>query len=1059
MKKSLSLLASIALVTTSLISLAPAAQASPQANTRFSTITESRNLTQNSNFQAEADERAVRITAHVELSSAQYAAIGANKKLTARMVLKNGSATVGRENSVNFSGAISNPSSGSNTVTTNSNTGAVTIYVNLEANLLPATNYQVSVELLVDGTLRTITTDYTLSSLRGEFNKVGKSITTSGAETNISFNGQTCISASGYGTLTAGDVLEARVLDSASNTYSMWFDARRQAGMTTPFTYNNTSNLYELTLTQQMIDERFAVSSYISVSSPAAATYDPTISLKEVGSNTELSEACATAPAAPTLTATATGLNMTVDPTGANAMICYIADASSPGIWIQRNYAFSPQTTCIFNGLKRGNYVGWTERESRISQTNSTTVISDPSPKTASVNYAGGNANYRTFSGTSGGSGQGSLTLSNIDYVGSDFNTERRGSDGNGGVLVATIHAGDNEVKIRRLTPTGMSATFGGSGEVTVTLPPVNIRTGTPNIGWYGTGRDKWMTSMTVPFAQTYDGFGGGSSLTVFVTGDYAGTNQTTNLFSSGEIGRFCANNVTGADNSVWSASLGQVVSAPTADPLITVNCEIRHGQTGSFYSTLPFLATITSAGLEFKAALGDEPTSSEKCTISINSAVNSGATGSEVMIASFQRTWNPSGNECWLFNSSVPATSAVSRDLFTVTSAYARTAARDVMTVTGTNEPVLGFQSGMGASPTMRLIVSGPNTHLMTSEVSGSSPNQVIKYRMARLTNSSFGVFEQQPFLNVNSTDSFASGTNFSQISDYSENQAGSVLISRSDFTTGSTAARVDLSTGALTSYQQMASTGTGMLDGGSLILGNSSGALNFYGITSRTTAVLGQWVTTGAFDPALSQLPINQGASNTGVSAPSMGGGGGAPAPGPAGPAAAPYTGPIVKAPGLSKTVTRGNKLKLEGSSLAGVTKVTVAGKDAKVKVNSAGEIEIIVPSDLPNGTYDLIVTSASGVLTVQDAIKVANFASVSASTKLIEDTVKVYYFNAVGAGKVQIMHNGKEVAWVNATTDSDSKLRDGYLVRTINLEPGKNVIEIFVDGVRVKRVAHTN
>jgi hypothetical protein len=354
-----------------------------------------------------------------------------------------------------------------------------------------------------------------------------------------------------------------------------------------------------------------------------------------------------------------------------------------------------------------------------------------------------------------------------------------------------------------------------------------------------------------------------------------------------------------------------------------------------------------------------------------------------------------------------------------------------------------------------MRLIVSGPNTHLLTSDVSGSSPNQVVKYRIARLSNNSFGTFEQQPFMNVASTDSFNSGTNFSQIADYSENQAGSVLLSRSDFSAGSTAARVDLATGEMTTYQQMASSSVGMADGGSVILGNSSGALNFFGITSRTTAVLGQWTTTGAFDPALSALPINQGASNTGVSQGNPG-----PNPGPA-PVVAPgaaYSGPIVKAPGLSKTVTRGNKLKLEGSSLSGVTKVTVAGKDASVKVNSAGEIEIIVPSDLPNGTYDLIVTSASGVLTVQDAIKVANFASVSASTKLIEDAVKVYYFAAVGAGKVQFMLNGKEVAWVSAATDSDPKLRDGYLVRTIDLQPGKNVIEIFVDGVRVKRVAHT-
>jgi hypothetical protein len=367
-----------------------------------------------------------------------------------------------------------------------------------------------------------------------------------------------------------------------------------------------------------------------------------------------------------------------------------------------------------------------------------------------------------------------------------------------------------------------------------------------------------------------------------------------------------------------------------------------------------------------------------------------------------------------------------------------------------------------MGMSATMRLIVSGPNTHLLTSEVSGSSPNQIIKYRIARLTSGSFGAFEQQPFLNVASTDSFNSGTNLSQIADYSENVAGSVLLSRSDYASGSTAARVDLSTGVMTSYQQMASSsGMGMTDGGSLILGNASGALNFYGITSRTTAVLGQWTTSGAFDPALTALPINQGASNTGVSQGNPG-----PNPGPQQqvPAAAPYTGPVVKAPGITRTVTKGMKVKIEGSALTSVSKVTIDGKDAKVKVNSEGEIEIVVPSDLANGTYDMVVTSASGLLTVQDAVRVGPTATLLAgdtkpSTKLKDDgSVKVHVYNVIGAGKVQIFVNGVEVAWVNAEDGSDPKLLNDYLVRTIDLAEGKNVIEIYVNLKRVDRKAYT-
>jgi len=78
-----------------------------------------------------------------------------------------------------------------------------------------------------------------------------------------------------------------------------------------------------------------------------------------------------------------------------------------------------------------------------------------------------------------------------------------------------------------------------------------------------------------------------------------------------------------------------------------------------------------------------------------------------------------------------------------------------------------------------------------------------------------------------------------------------------------------------------------------------------------------------------------------------------------------------------------------------------------------------------------------------------------------------VKFYAKNAIGAGKVQFMLNGREIAWVRAIEATDPKLRTvtagpmagvSYLVRTITLQPGKNALEIYVDGERVRRVAYT-
>jgi hypothetical protein len=78
----------------------------------------------------------------------------------------------------------------------------------------------------------------------------------------------------------------------------------------------------------------------------------------------------------------------------------------------------------------------------------------------------------------------------------------------------------------------------------------------------------------------------------------------------------------------------------------------------------------------------------------------------------------------------------------------------------------------------------------------------------------------------------------------------------------------------------------------------------------------------------------------------------------------------------------------------------------------------------------------------------------------------TIKIYAKNPIGAGKVQFIVDGREIAWVNARTAADPKLRThrtgpmagvNYLVRNITLKPGKNRIEIRVDGKRVWRVTY--
>ena len=191
-------------------------------------------------------------------------------------------------------------------------------------------------------------------------------------------------------------------------------------------------------------------------------------------------------------------------------------------------------------------------------------------------------------------------------------------------------------------------------------------------------------------------------------------------------------------------------------------------------------------------------------------------------------------------------------------------------------------------------------------------------------------------------------------------------------------------------------------------------------------------------------------------------QGGGGGGGGGGGAGATPPPYTGPMITPPAGVIAATAGGKVTIPGSRLGGVSKVEIAGLDAEITVSSDGELSIVVPRGLAAGVYDLVITSSSGRLTVQGAIRVTGSAASSGvagevrpSTRLIaENSLKVWAFGAVGAGKVQIKLNGQEVAWVNAASADDPKLRDGYLVRTLTLAAGKNVIEVYVDGERVSR-----
>lgn len=177
-------------------------------------------------------------------------------------------------------------------------------------------------------------------------------------------------------------------------------------------------------------------------------------------------------------------------------------------------------------------------------------------------------------------------------------------------------------------------------------------------------------------------------------------------------------------------------------------------------------------------------------------------------------------------------------------------------------------------------------------------------------------------------------------------------------------------------------------------------------------------------------------------------------------------PYTGPIIQTPQISGPAAPGGKLILPGNNLETVSSVEIGGESASVEFNENGDLEIVVPKDLAPGTYDLVVVSDFGRLTIQDAITVTSAELLASSGEARpsmkrgdDDTVKVRVFDVVNAGKVQIIVNNREIVWIRADDFADPRLTAfGYLVRTVALKPGRNVIEVYVDGERVDRKVYT-
>jgi hypothetical protein len=156
-------------------------------------------------------------------------------------------------------------------------------------------------------------------------------------------------------------------------------------------------------------------------------------------------------------------------------------------------------------------------------------------------------------------------------------------------------------------------------------------------------------------------------------------------------------------------------------------------------------------------------------------------------------------------------------------------------------------------------------------------------------------------------------------------------------------------------------------------------------------------------------------------------------------------------------------GGSLILEGQRLDQVSRVLIAGSEATL-VSSDSHQLLLEVGPVATGVHSIELEGDFGRLTIQDGILVKETGEVKASdTFLIKyksaGLIKMYALAPVGAGKVQFLVNGKEVAWIRAQGEEDPKLRTfdkteqrgGYFVRSVSVE-GATSFAIALEGVVV-------
>lgn len=160
---------------------------------------------------------------------------------------------------------------------------------------------------------------------------------------------------------------------------------------------------------------------------------------------------------------------------------------------------------------------------------------------------------------------------------------------------------------------------------------------------------------------------------------------------------------------------------------------------------------------------------------------------------------------------------------------------------------------------------------------------------------------------------------------------------------------------------------------------------------------------------------------------------------------PAAARYDGPLIKS--VQQRTFAGDTVSLSGSNLTGISAVKIDSTNVVFEVRDSETLVLHIPTSATLGVKALILNSSSGNITIDGALLITDKPVVFA-VSFIRSKNKVTT-KIASPSSVLVKLNGKEVAYQRGS---------GNLTKLLSLKIGKNLVDVYQDGVLKQRALFT-